>query len=219
MARASGKGYTLVEMLLVMVIIGILAAAGAYWAQSPVPSAVKSATSGLTGALRSAQALALGSGQPVYLQPTGVGTEAPGLEWGFCTVDGSGTLTKVAPVQGSWVLPAGEARFVAIGGASLLTTVVTGGSPVPGAVPAIAAHVQSSSIWDGTFFASGTATRYFQGTGAISQELFVGVAGLRNGSLFSSGNRLGVVVVSPASGISTYLKQDPGSATPAWSRL
>ena len=207
------------EMLLVMVILGILAAAGAYWAQSPIPPAVRGATSGLTGALRNAQALALSSGQPVYLQPTGVGTDAPGLEWGFCTLDAGGTITKGTPVQGSWVLPAGEARYVALGGASLLSAVVTGGGSMPGAVPAIAAHVQSSSIWDGTFFASGTATRCFLGNGAINQEFFVGIAGLRSGSPFSNGNRLGVIVVSPASGIATYLKQDPGSATPAWSRL
>lgn len=204
---------------MVMVIIGILAVAGATWTQSPVPSAVKAATSGLTGALRSAQALALSSGQAVYLQPTGVGTTSPGLEWGFCTVDASGALTKGTPVQGSWVMPAGEGRYVSIGGASLLGSVVSGGGTLPGAVPAIAAHVQSASIWEGTFFTSGTATRCFLGNGAINQECFIAVAGTRDGSLFSSGNRLGVIVVSPASGIATYLKQDPGSATPAWSRL
>ena len=219
MRTHSAKGFSLLELLLVVVIIGIVAVAGGTWMQSPIPAAVKSATANLTGVLRNAQTLAISSGQLVYLQPTGVGTSSPGLEWGFCTVDGSGTVSRVAPVQGAWTLNPSDTRYVALGGASLLSSVISGGAKTPAEVTAITAHVQNASIWDRTFFTSGDATYYFMGSGAISQELFIGVAGARSGSLFSNGNRLGLVVVSPTSGISTYLKQDPGAATPAWSRL
>lgn len=215
---AVARGYSLIEILVVLVIIGILATAGVWMSQSPIPAAVKAATSSLNGALRNAQTLALSSGQPVYLQPTGVGTTSPGLEWGFCTVNSDLSLSKTAPVLGSWVLTPSESRYLAIGGASDLSAVITGGCPTPESLAAIKLQRKAASVWTRTFFTSGDATYYFMGNGAINQEFFVTVAGARSGSVFSSGNRLGLILVSPASGISVYLKQNPAAATPAWSR-
>jgi prepilin-type N-terminal cleavage/methylation domain-containing protein len=214
-------GYSLIEILVVLVIVGVLATAGAMMVQSPIPAAVKSGTSSLSGALRHAQTLALSSGRMVYLQPTGVGTTSPGLQWGFATLAANGAVTvDPAGPQGAWVLPPSESRFLSIGGSAALGLAVTGSGTLPKDLAAIAAHVKNTATWNTTFYATTTTpTYYFMSNGSINTEFFVIVAGARSGTVFSSGNRLGLIVVSPGSGISTYLKQNPASATPPWSRL
>src|SRR5574340_921147 len=64
-------GFSLLELLLVLVILGVLTTVGVTLNQSPIPASVKAATSSLTGAIRNAQTLALGSGQQVYLRTSG----------------------------------------------------------------------------------------------------------------------------------------------------
>lgn len=218
-------GYSLLELLVILVILGVLAAAGASLNQSPIPAAVRGTTSSLAGAIREAQTLALGSGQQVYLRTTGGGTSAPRLEWGFRLLNPDGSLDRLGPVQGAWTLPAAESRFVSIGiGSADLAAADT--AVLPKAVPAIALRVQNNAaIWTNAFF-SGSPTPtaeadcpFFWGDGVISQEFFVTVTGLRSGIIPTRDNRLGLVVVSPRSGISTFAKPKPNDPTPPWSRL
>ncbi|MDP2875588.1 MAG: type II secretion system protein [Holophaga sp.] len=213
-------GYSLIELLLVMAIVGILALAGVYYSQSPVPAAVKATASSLNGALRSAQTLALGSGQQVYLRTTGGGAAPPQLEWGFRILNANGTLASLGPVQGAWTIPPADARYVSIGvGDADLTA--SGVVPLPGDVAAISSHVlDNATIWAREFFTGSTAPDpcpFFMGNGAINQEFAVTVSGARSGAVFRSGNRMELIIVSSRSGISAY-KVSPLPAGSVWNR-
>ena len=218
-------GFSLLELLVVLVILGVLATIGVSLNQSPIPASVKAATSSLTGAIRNAQTLALGSGQQIYLRTRGGGTSAPQLEWGFRVPNSDGSLNHLGPVQGAWTLSPAESRFVSIGvGDADLTAADT--ATLPKAVPAIAMHVQNNTaIWTRAFFTGDpTPTAdadcpFFYGTGLISQEFFVTVTGAHSGAVAVKANRMGLIVVSPQSGISAFSKQEPNFSTPPWSRL
>ena len=219
------RGFSLIEILVVLVILGILASAGAYYTQSPIPAAVRTGTSSLAAAFRDAQTLALSSGRQVYLQTTGGGTSPTRMDWGFRVLNADGTLNSLGPVMGSWTLPAAEQRFLSIGvGNADFTAAST--AILPRDVPAISAHVvDNTTLWSRTFFTGSSsptaaaACPFFQPDGAISQEIFVTVAGARSGVVASTSSRMGLVIVSPRSGISSFMKQTPNTTTPPWTRL
>jgi prepilin-type N-terminal cleavage/methylation domain-containing protein len=221
----SENGYSLIEILVVLAIIGILATAGVMFRQSPVPAVVKATASTLSGALRNAQTLALSSGQQVYLRTAGGGANLPRVEWGFRVLKEDGTLDHFGPVQGTWTIPIGESRSISIGvGDADLDS--SGTTTLPKNVAAIVARVQNNTtIWNQTFFTGETGTPadsacpfFFMSTGAINQEFAVTVTGARSGQVFIGDNRIELVIVSPRSGITTYYNQHPEKTGSQWSR-
>lgn len=209
------RGFTLIELLVVLAIIGILAAAGAFFSQDKVPSAVRSTMSELAGTFRNAQSLARNSGQAVYLRTTGGGAVDPRVEWGFLTFDATGNQV-FGDVQGAWTIPAADGRFVSVGvgNADLATT-----GEDPSSVSAITLNTTASSVWNAALFPGSSTPNtsfWFLPNGAPNAEFFVSVVGRRGGAVFSTKNTVGVVVVNPNSGINGFVKK-AGSST--WSRL
>ncbi|HEY3269795.1 MAG TPA: prepilin-type N-terminal cleavage/methylation domain-containing protein [Geothrix sp.] len=215
------RGYSLLEILVVMFIIGILAVSGAYYIQNKAPTAVKAVSQELAGILRQTQSLAINSGQQVYLRTQG-GGGAPDtrIEWGFRLLKPDGTFDQFGPVQGSWVLSPQSNRYASVSlGAADLTT--AGANPLPKDVPAIALHaMNNTTIWNTQFFKGGgvaDTTYFFTANGTISQEFFIAVAG-RRGQVYLGAN-LGLVMVSPQAGLASFVKANASDVNASWMRL
>lgn len=204
-------GYTLIEILVVLAIIGILAYAGAAQFMSKRPVSVRGVTVELAEAIRSTQTLARSSGRQVFLRTSGGGATTPRLEWGF---------QDIGQVQGSWALTPQNGTYAAVGvGRTDLDLVAP--DPSPEGVAAIKGLVLASA-WDAVFF-SGNVTPAVPAlcntNGAFSTDFVVTVVGRTGGQVGRGDTPIGLIVVGSASGMGVFYKPNAQDKTASWQRL
>lgn len=225
-------GYTLLELLVVMAIVGILAYAGVGLMINRPSVAVRGVTNDFYGMLRAAQTLARNSGRRVALQTQG--TQPAGslvFQYGFYAqlADGSDDMTKgpgatlANPVVGSFSLDSSLSRFAHIGDA------VTGQfdqilpNPSP-STDVTLAKLQGAAFWSSSannlFRGGGTAAAdvFFQPDGTPSRDFYVPIVGVTGGAV-SSDLSVGIILSSQTNGLLAFQKSQSNDPAKPWSRL
>lgn len=208
------RGYTLIEMLVVMVILGVLAAVGMNMLgggrQAP---AVRGTLNTLMGALSEAKSMARSTGTQVYLQTSGSGVDDIAIRYG--ADDGAGGIS--ATQTNGIYTQAGDGRnvnayaVIDINGAQYAST-----APSPALSSALlTALTGSGSLPPPLFKGTTNRTYYFDGAGRINQSAFIAVHGGRSGSVDKSGP-VGIIILSPTSGIYGYYKTSASNNSEAW---
>lgn len=221
----SAKGFSLLEMLLVVVIIGILAVAGGTMSGAAQPAAVKGTLNSLYGILVEARTVARTTGRMVTLTTSGhQGT----LQ---LTFPSQGDVTPVPDGQAltTWLRSAGGTSASQYSGIDTNGSwpVYTQAAPVPdpllGNEPAIAALFTSGTppgVTGKLFTGADTdaSTFSFDATGRANRDFYVYVGGMRNGASYPSAP-VGLVLVTRASGVHAFYKPNAGDANVPWQRL
>jgi len=217
------RGFSILELLVVVVIIGIVAVVTGTWYGATQPAAVKGTVNSLVGALSDARTVAQSTGRPVTLTTSGV----------------QSTLTITFPSQGD-VIPApanqvlttwrrdaagrDATRYSGIDTSSawpIYTQAAPNPDPLTGGVAAIkslftngANPGTSAKLFTGTT----SSTFSFDSTGHASADFYVYVAGMRNGASYRSAPA-GLVLVTRANGIHAFYKPNAGDPASPWQRL
>ena len=219
----SVKGFSMLELLVVLVIVGILAVVTGTWYGASQPAAVKGTVNTLYGVLVEARTVAQTTGRTVTL--TSSGHQA--------------NLMLTFPSQGDIVpAPANQVlttwiRTASGSDASKYSGVDTDGAwpvyaqaapnpdPLTGGAPAISA-LFTNSVPPGSagklFTGSANTTMSFDATGRANRDFYVYVGGMRNGASYPSAP-VGLVLVSRTNGLHAFYKPNAGDATVPWQRL
>jgi prepilin-type N-terminal cleavage/methylation domain-containing protein len=219
----SDRGFSILELLVVVVIIGIVAVVTGTWYGATQPAAVKGTVNSLVGALSDARTVAQSTGRTVTLTTSGV----------------QSTLTITFPSQGDVLpVPANQAlttwrrdaagrdatRYSGIDTSSawpIYTQAVPNPDPLTGGVGAIS-DLFTNGVNPGTsakLFTGTTNSAFsFDSTGRASADFYVYVGGMRDGSSYRSAP-VGLVLVTRANGIHAFYKPNAGDPASPWQRL
>jgi prepilin-type N-terminal cleavage/methylation domain-containing protein len=219
----SARGFSILELLVVVVIIGIVAVVTGTWYGATQPAAVKGTVNSLVGALSDARTVAQSTGRTVTLTTSGV----------------QSTLTITFPSQGDVLpVPANQAlttwrrdaagrdatRYSGIDTSSawpIYTQAVPNPDPLTGGVGAIS-DLFTNGVNPGTsakLFTGTTNSAFsFDSTGRASADFYVYVGGMRDGSSYRSAP-VGLVLVTRANGIHAFYKPNAGDPASPWQRL
>lgn len=205
--HTNSKGYSLAELLVVLVIVGILATVGVTMVTDRKSPSVKAATMNLAATLEDARALARGSGQAVTLGTTGSGADVvltytgAGGQTGsyihsadsqaahYSLIDAAGTSKPAADALASLK---SSLKDTQAGGTSLFTT----------------------GMWSTNAFGSGAGLVY-AGNGTLNKEAYVTVVGSVNGVPMPQG-AVGVILLNASGNIYRYFRTSPAAT---WQRL
>lgn len=216
-------GFSLIEMLVVMVIIGILAVVAGNWYGAEQPVAVKGTVSSVYAILSEARTVARSYGRTVTLTTTG---HQATLTLSFPS-QGDVTPVPAAPVLTTWVKAANGVsanRYAGIdtgGSWPIYAQAAPNPDPLTGGEPAISALFTGglNPGSSGKLFTGSTNTSLsFDSQGRPSQDFYVFVGGIRNGASYRSAP-VGLVLATRANGIHAFYKPNASDANVPWQRL
>ena len=217
------RGFSLIELLVVLVIIGVLALAMGNWYGAEQPVAVKGTVTTLTGILSEARTVARTFGRPVTVTTTGNQAD---LALTFPS-QGNVVPPPVTPILTTWLKAASGAAAVKYAG------IDTGGAwPIyaqaaPNPDPLTGGVVAISALFTGgvppgpagkLFTGAANATMSFDSQGRSNQDFYIYVGGMRNGASYPSAP-VGLVLVTRANGIHAFYKSNAGDPAVPWQRL
>lgn len=205
--RPSPLGFSLIELLVVIFIVGVLAVAGVWMRQDRYGPAVKGALNDLTGAFTEARSMARSSGNRITVTPAGSGTTAslayqiPGGLQGTYVHNASRRTSDHSMIDVDGTSTLGAEAIESLKGA-LESTAIGGGA------------VFTTGVWTTSLFDPATPVTFLN-NGTADREGFVAVVGARSGLPIPNGPT-GVLLVTTSGTIYRYYRPDP---TAPWTRL
>jgi len=214
------RGFSLLEMLVVVVIIGILAVVMGSWYGAPQPAAVKGTVQSVYGILADARTTARSFGRTVTLTITGTQTD---LAVTFPT-QGDVLLPPVPQPMTTWRKDANGASAMKYSGVDsggawpIYAQATPNPDPLAGADPAINALFTGGVPpgAGGNLFTGGPFS--FDAQVRANRDFYVFVGGMRNGASYPSAP-VGLVLVTRANGIHAFFKPNARDAAVPWQRL
>lgn len=217
------QGFSIIELLVVMAIIGVLALVAGNWYGATQPAAVKGTLNSMVGALNEARTVAQTTGRTVTLTTSGAQanlqisfpslgdvTPAPANQaltiWRRDAAGRDAMRFSGVDTNASWPVYAQAAPNPdpLVGGVAAVTALFTNGT-FPGT---------SAKLFTGTT----NSTFFFDSSGRASADFYVYVGGMRNGASYPSAP-VGLVLVTRANGIHAFYKPNAGDAASPWQRL
>ncbi len=224
----SVKGFSMLELLVVLVIIGVLAVVTGNWYGASQPAAVKGTVNTLYGVLAEARSVAQTTGRTVTLTTAGAQTNL------ILTFPSQGDVVPAPANQAltTWLRTASGTDASKYSGIDSDATwpvyaqAPPNPDPLTGGVPAISA-LFTNGVPPGTagklFTGSANTAMTFDATGRANRDFYVYVGGMRRNAANNNASYLsapvGLVLVTRASGLHAFYKPNAGDPTVPWQRL
>ncbi len=219
----SARGFSMLELLVVVVIIGIVAVVSGTWYGVSQPASVKGTVNAVAGALSDARTVARSTGRTVTLATQG--TQAT-LQISFPS---QGDVLPVPANQAltTWRREASGTEATKYAGIDtsaawpVYTQATPNPNPLTGGVASISAlftnGVQPTAAAK-LFKGAPDSSFSFDSTGRANQDFWVYVGGMRSGASYPSAP-VGLVLVTRANGIHSFYKPNAGDPAVPWQRL
>lgn len=213
------SGYTFIELLVVLAIVGILSIAYVSYRPDNSGTAVRGAINGIFGTLVDARTMARGSGKPVALTPSGTGPKAV-LAY-QAALSGGGSFGGV-----TWSAASGQYVHATDSSIARYCIVDLDGSTAAGSAALLSLKTDlqgtkvnntaifGSSAWTQSLFDS-SKTFFFNSNGTASTDAFVAIVGSADGNPLADGP-VGIILVNASGNIYRYYRS---KSSTAWVRL
>lgn len=221
--RRTSHGFSVVELLVVVVIVSVLVVVVGNWYTVSQPAAVKGTVNSLVGILSEARTVARTTGRTVTLTTDGAQST---LRITFPT-QGDVTPTPAVQETTTWRRDAAgrdATRYSGIDTTAawpVYTQAAPNPDPLTGGVASISAlytngvkPTAAAKLFKGTLDTSYS----FDSTGRANQDFWIYVGGMRNGASYPSAP-VGLVLVTRANGIHSFYKPHAGDPAEPWQRL
>lgn len=235
--RVHERGYTLLELLVVLSIVGILVGVGMSFTLSRPSTAVRGVTGQVYGLLQSAQTLARTSGRNVALQvrgtDSGSSTGTLTLQYGFFAQTSTGAddftkgpgATSANPVVGSLRVDLSLSRYAVIGDGTTNQFSTASPSPTPGSDTVLSTFETSSwwgsasnNLFTGSASFPSSIPVWFTSTGQPNVDFYVPVVGVRSG-VVGTNLPVGLILATRNNGLLAFLKPTSNDSSKPWQRL